>query len=42
MIKIYIVICDNCGKEIDAKNETFMQTDNFGDLCHDCYNHLIG
>lgn len=36
MIKVWIVECDNCGKEIDATKETFMQGDN-EELCNECY-----
>ena len=39
MIIEYKVKCDECGKIINAKEETFRQTEN-GDICNDCYREL--
>lgn len=36
MIKVWIVICDKCGKEIDAISDSFFETDE-GQLCCHCY-----
>lgn len=36
MIKVWIVKCDVCGKEIDATKESFFET-NEGQVCCDCY-----
>ena len=35
MIKTWIVICDECGKEIDATKEHFYCRDG-GELCEKC------
>ena len=37
MIKTWIVICDDCGKEIDATKETFYEHDDM-QICNSCYN----
>ena len=36
MVKIWIVVCDICGKEINAKKEPFYQTDE-QDRCQGCF-----
>ena len=37
MIKTWIVICDECGKEINAIEETFRETSEGEQLCEECY-----
>ena len=38
MIVAWIVKCDNCGKLIDATQETFHEgCDQIGDLCGECW-----
>jgi len=41
MIKVYLVVCDSCGKLIDATKDTYYQHDNHGDLCHYCYHNIF-
>lgn len=36
MIKVWIVICDYCGKEINAIEEAFREVDG-SQLCEECY-----
>ena len=36
MIKVWIVICDCCGREIDATKEIFNETEQ-GQICENCY-----
>ena len=36
MIVKWIVKCDSCGKEIDATQESFRETEN-GQYCEKCY-----
>ena len=38
MIKVWIVICDRCGKEIDATKENFHEVLDEGQICTECYN----
>ena len=40
MIKIWIIICDECGKEVDGTKEFFHQHENYGDLCEKCYQNI--
>lgn len=42
MIKNWIVICDDCGKEIDATKEVFhiLGDDIETHLCEECYNEM--
>lgn len=35
MIKTWIIICDSCGREIDATKEHFIETDG-EQLCQEC------
>ena len=37
MIKIFIVECDGCGKEMNAIQERYIETE-YKDLCLKCYN----
>jgi len=36
MIKIFIVECDSCGKEINAKDTTYHRVLD-EDICNECY-----
>jgi DNA-directed RNA polymerase subunit N (RpoN/RPB10) len=42
MIIEYKIKCDECGKIIDAKKETFRETAEGEQICNKCYDELGG